>query len=32
VASFSITGAAIVITVVWALRIAHDEELVFAIA
>jgi hypothetical protein len=32
VASFSITGAAIVITVVWALRIAHDEELVFAVA
>jgi hypothetical protein len=32
VASFSISGAAIVITVVWALRIAHEEELVFAIA
>jgi hypothetical protein len=32
VASFSISGAAIVITLVWALRIAHEEELVFAIA
>ncbi|HEX5586655.1 MAG TPA: VC0807 family protein [Acidimicrobiia bacterium] len=32
VASFGISGAAIVITVVWALRIAHEEELVFAIA
>jgi len=32
VASFGITGAAIVVTVFWALRIARDEDLVFAIA